>query len=209
MQTMPTLAQMHHASVSAGCVACNAWKQRMYTSRPVLPETYLYLRPVFPEVASTSTVLPGEIRPLCSASAIMLTAARQSHTSVGHGRFAPLLAASARVRREYLSKQDVCMCRAPMRSLTLPPGLLDSSFATTRAGNPAQTRFSNTIGVPPTARVMSVAITIRGPQNPSEGLHELTGQRRCCQRSPPRSRGSLDAASLSWALRWPGCQEAC
>src|SRR5689334_17209237 len=55
----------------------------------------------------------------------------------------------------------------PMRSLTLPPGFIDSSLPRIVAPDPAAIRLSRTRGVRPTTSMIESAIGIRGPYHRS------------------------------------------
>ena len=76
--------------------------------------------------------------------------------------------------------------RAPIRSLTLPPGLSDSTFATTTAPPAFGRRLSRTIGVPPTRSSTDAAIP-RHRHGSASLSHRVRApaDRRCLGAAPP------------------------
>ena len=72
------------------------------------------------------------------------------------------------------SRSAASIIATPMRSLTLPAGLKDSSFATTCAAAPSVTRRSRTSGVFPISCVMSSAMRMSASPR---GRPVITGRR--------------------------------
>ena len=101
----------------------------------------------------------------------------------------PLVASTIVVRPGSIrpSASAASIIATPILSLTLPPGLYDSSFANSRAPLPGRGRASSasgssTIGVPPTSSAMLIGIPARSRPTivqPAPALGQALLIRKC------------------------------
>src|SRR5262249_41159593 len=104
---------------------------------------------------------------------------RAAHTNASAIPVLPLVASTIVVRPGSIrpSASAAAIIATPMRSLTLPPGLNDSSFAYSSTSSPGSRRVRRTIGVPPIRSALLIGICPIGGSRYGQEPPHAVGQR--------------------------------